>query len=383
MAHESLGLIGYDSYSFVVENLERSRAFYRTRFDFRELARSSQLLTERTGEIASVFAAGGVRVHLVSPVSQASAAGRFLRRHPAGILSLNLRVKSVDQARALLVARGATLLGDDLDAHDRLGGRYRSFSIATPLGDVALKFIERSDDYETFAPGFDLAVQDTAPTNRFGFEAIDHVTCNLRTMKPALDWLKSVLGMEPFWDVSFHTEDVSPGRTSGSGLRSVVLWEPESGIKIACNEPLAPFFESSQIARFLYDNHGPGVAYVALAVPSLVSTVDELRRRRVDFLPTPAAYYRALPDRLARLKITNLAADPATLEKLEIMVDGGNDRYMLQIFARESSGLYDDERGVPFFYELIERAGDEGFGYGNFRALVESIEREQSRERAR
>ena len=73
------------------------------------------------------------------------------------------------------------------------------------------------------------------------------------------------------------------------------------------------------------------------------------------------------------------------LERLQILVDGANDKYMLQIFMREAAALYDDQRAGPFFYEIIQRAGDPGFGYGNFRALFESIERAQkgTRERER
>ena len=67
----------------------------------------------------------------------------------------------------------------------------------------------------------------------------------------------------------------------------------------------------------------------------------------------------------------------AELERLQILVDGGMDKYMLQIFMREAKALHDDTRAGPFFYEIIQRAGDPGFGYGNFRALFESIERAQ------
>jgi 4-hydroxyphenylpyruvate dioxygenase len=66
------------------------------------------------------------------------------------------------------------------------------------------------------------------------------------------------------------------------------------------------------------------------------------------------------------------------LEKHQILLDGSQDRYMLQIFLREAKALYSDQRAGPFFYEIIQRCGDEGFGYGNFRALFESIERAQS-----
>ncbi|MCS6901737.1 MAG: VOC family protein [Myxococcales bacterium] len=376
MARESLGLLGYDSYTFVVENLERSRTFYTKTFDFHEIARASRALCEKNGETSIVFGAGEVRVQIVAPLSQSSSAARYLRRHPAGVMSLQFRVASVEQAKAVLSSRGATFLGDDVDERNLQGGRYRSFGIATPLSDVIFRFVERTD-YGAFAPGFEVAEEGAGGGNRFGFQRVDHITSNARTMKPVVDWYRSVLGMEEFWNVSFHTEDVAPGRVGGTGLKSIVMWEPESGIKFATNEPLAPFFENSQIARFVYDNHGPGIQHIAFSVPEIIPTIIELRRRGVDFLSTPQTYYRAMPERLERLKIFNLKEDPQLLEQLEILVDGADNKYMLQIFLREAAGFYDDERAGPFFYEIIQRAGDEGFGYGNFRALFESIEREQ------
>jgi 4-hydroxyphenylpyruvate dioxygenase len=377
MTRESLGLLGYESYTFVVENLARSRAFYTEKFDFREIARSSRELTERSGEAALVLAAGETRVLLVFPLNQSSESARYLRRHPAGISTLSFRVRDLDRTRALLVQRGATPLGDEVDVTVG-GGRYRSFSIATPLGDVAFRFVERTD-FADFAPGFE-AIAEAGPTNRYGVQRVDHVTSNARTMKPVIDWYREVLGMEQFWDISFHTDDVTPGRSAGTGLKSIVMWDPESGIKFATNEPLAPFFEASQIAKFCYDNRGPGIQHLALLVPDIITTIGDLRGREVPFLATPASYYRALPERLAELRITNVKEDLAALEKLEIEIDGANDRYMLQIFLREAASYHDDERAGPFFYEFIQRAGDEGFGYGNFRALFESIERFQRAE---
>jgi 4-hydroxyphenylpyruvate dioxygenase len=94
-------------------------------------------------------------------------------------------------------------------------------------------------------------------------------------------------------------------------------------------------------------------------------------------MKTHPAYYRDLPDRLAKLGITNVKEELRELERLQILVDGASDKYMLQIFMREAAALHDDQRAGPFFYEIIQRAGDPGFGYGNFRALFESIERAQ------
>src|SRR5437773_881792 len=41
---EHIGIIGYDSFHFVVENLDRSRRFYTERFDFKEVARAGDEL---------------------------------------------------------------------------------------------------------------------------------------------------------------------------------------------------------------------------------------------------------------------------------------------------------------------------------------------------
>jgi 4-hydroxyphenylpyruvate dioxygenase len=95
-------------------------------------------------------------------------------------------------------------------------------------------------------------------------------------------------------------------------------------------------------------------------------------------MPTPHAYYEALPDRLDKMGVGRIAEDVATLEDLGILVDGsGPKQYLLQIFLKDSAGLYGSADAGPFFYEIIERKGDQGFGAGNFRALFESIEREQ------
>ena len=155
------------------------------------------------------------------------------------------------------------------------------------------------------------------------------------------------------------------------------MWDPVSNVKFATNEPLRPNFRDSQITKFVDDNGAPGIQHIAMAVDNIVWSIEELKRRGVDFMETPKSYYQALPERLAKLGITNVAQELAELERLQILVDGAEDKYMLQIFLREAKALHDDMRAGPFFYEVIQRCGDEGFGYGNFRALFESIERFQ------
>ena len=95
-------------------------------------------------------------------------------------------------------------------------------------------------------------------------------------------------------------------------------------------------------------------------------------------MPTPDSYYDMLPARLLTSGIKRIDEDVAVLRELEILVDGDREgSYLLQIFVKESAGLYAEAQAGPFFYEIIQRKGDEGFGAGNFRALFESIEREQ------
>ena len=96
-------------------------------------------------------------------------------------------------------------------------------------------------------------------------------------------------------------------------------------------------------------------------------------------MPTPSTYYDMLPERLTRLGIGSIDEDLEVLRELGILVDGdGPKSYLLQIFLREASGLYKETAAGPFFFEIIQRKGDEGFGAGNFRALFESIERMQT-----
>ncbi|HEY1692797.1 MAG TPA: VOC family protein [Polyangiaceae bacterium] len=378
MPAEHIGILGYDSMHFVVENLERSRKFYTEKFDFKEVAKAGDELTARSGQQSVVFGAGDVRVCVSTPLGQSSKAARFLRRHPAGVMSLSFRVKNLDETMAFLEARGGTFLSDPVRDEDARGGSYRAVEIATPLGDVAFRFVERND-YRAFAPGFvDSGVGNAGkPDNVYGIQIVDHVTSNGLTMQPIIAWYRDVLGFVPFWEIKFHTKDVAAQFAHGSGLRSIVMWDPVSQVKFATNEPLRPHFRDSQIYKFCEDNQGSGVQHVAFNVKDVIWTVEELKRRAVDFMDTPPSYYRDLPRRLEALGIHNVTQELGVLEKHQILLDGSQERYMLQIFLREAKALYSDERAGPFFYEIIQRCGDEGFGYGNFRALFESIERAQ------
>jgi len=374
---ESLGLVGYDSFHFIVADLERSRRFYADALGFTEIARPSRAKVDKGGEEASVFAAGQIRVLVSTPVRKDSRAARYLRIHPDGISSLALRVRDVEQAWTFLDKRGGTFLSE-IQADEDGGGRFRTFSVATPLDDVTFRFIQRDGPYPRFAPDFENLGDGKPVENRHGFATIDHVTSNAYTMLPVVHWYRDVLGFTHYWDVEFHTADVDGGKKmTGSGLRSIVMADPESGIKFATNEPMKPFFRESQINRFCEEHHGAGVQHIAFHVREILPAVEALRSKGVRFLPAPGLYYDRLPKRLAEANVTNVREPMEALRTNHVLVDGADDKYMLQIFMQDAHEMYGDEKAGPFFYEIIQREGDKGFGYGNFRALFESIEASQ------
>jgi 4-hydroxyphenylpyruvate dioxygenase len=372
-----VGIKRLEGIHYYVRDLERSRQFYCGRLDFAETWRSSPELEREGRQRSACFAAGDIQIICSTPLDASGGrASRFLGKHPDGVGTLVFEVDDIERTFALLEERGGTPI-EDVQTYRDDGGTLRQFSITTPFGDTTFRFRERRG-YGGLYPGALAIDPPSGGANKFGFREIDHVTSNFQTMKPMLLWLEHVLGFEQMWEVEFHTSDVDPSRKTGSGLKSIVMWDPASNVKFANNEPARPFFKSSQINIFNEELRGDGVQHVALTVDDMLGAVRGLRGNGVTFMPTPGTYYDMLPDRIAKSGIAKIDEDLNTLRELEILVDGDHfHAYMLQIFLKESSGLYADPSAGPFFYEIIQRKGDRGFGAGNFRALFESIEREQ------
>ena len=376
---EPLGILGIEGVHYYVRDLERSRRFYVERLDFSEIGESGPELTAAGRQRSVAFQAGGYIVICSTPEGQGGRAERFLRRHPDGIGTVAFRVENAARAFELLERRGGTPIGD-IERFEDASGTLKTFSITTPFGDTTFRFVERRGFGPLF-PGYVMHDPAHGGQNSTGVLRVDHITTNFQTMMPALLWLEYVLGFQRLWDVQFHTRDVARFELrDGSGLRSVVMYDQRSSVKFANNEPYRPNFKASQINTFHEEHRGDGIQHLALEVSDILSSVRRLRARGVEFMRTPATYYEALPKRLEELGIGQLEEDLAELQELEILVDGhGKGSYLLQIFLKDSAGLYHDTEAGPFFYELIQRKGDQGFGAGNFRALFESIERDQAR----
>ncbi len=375
---EPLGILGIEGVHYYVRDLERSRRFYVERLDFSEIGESGPELTLAGRQRSVAFQAGGYIVICSTPEGTGGRAERFLRHHPDGIGTVAFRVDNAERAFELLERRGGTPISDIARFEDP-SGTLKTFSITTPFGDTTFRFVERQG-FSALFPGYVMHDPPRGGQNSCGVLRVDHITTNFQTMMPALLWLEYVLGFQRLWDVQFHTRDVARFELrDGSGLRSVVMFDARSSVKFANNEPYRPNFKASQINTFHEEHRGDGIQHLALEVSDILSSVRRLRARGVEFMRTPGTYYEALPKRLEELGIGQLQEDLRELQELEILVDGhGKGSYLLQIFLKDSAGLYRDSAAGPFFYELIQRKGDQGFGAGNFRALFESIEREQA-----
>lgn len=374
---KNLGMKGYDAAHFYVHDLDRARDFYVNKMDFAVVGRSTPETERETGVRTEVYGARHVRFAVSQSIRKGSPVERYLQRHPEGAKRICLRVKDLDLAVERLTERKACFIDDPLE--ERLaGGTYKEATITSPLGDVDYTFVQRGDNLDQWAPEVD-PVKDEGGQNRFGFAAMDHVTSNIRSMMSAVLFYQHVLGFEHFWDIEFHTQDSNPDAETGSGLRSIVMADPDSLVKFATNEPKKPHFQQSQIQVFVDDNFGAGVQHIALATPDIVQTVGGLRERDVKFLDAPTTYYEMLPARMQERGVSHIKEDMSILEDNRILVDGRDERYLLQIFMKENAELFGMKEAGPFFHEVIQRHGDNGFGEGNFRALFESIEKDQSK----
>jgi 4-hydroxyphenylpyruvate dioxygenase len=175
------------------------------------------------------------------------------------------------------------------------------------------------------------------------------------------NFYEEVFGWHRFWTVD--DKDIS---TEFSALRSIVMANDNESIKMPINEP-ADGLRKSQIQEFIDYYNSPGIQHIAMSTKDIINTVSKLRDKGVQFLEIPKTYYESLTERIGEID-----EDLDQIEDLGILVDKDEKGYMLQIFTKPIQDR------PTLFYEIIQRKGSNSFGKGNFKALFESIEREQS-----
>ncbi len=364
-AQDFLPLLGTDYVEFYVGNAKQAAHFYKTAFGFQSHAYSG-LETGVKDKVSYVLKQDKIRLVLTTPLTSNSAIGDHIKKHGDGVKVIALWVEDARSAFEETVKRGAKPYMEPTVEKDENGETVRA-GIYT-YGETVHMFVERKNYTGAFLPGFVEWKSDYNPTP-VGLKYIDHMVGNVGwgEMNTWVKWYEDVMGFVNF--LSFDDKQIT---TEYSSLMSKVMSNGNGRIKFPINEP-AKGKKKSQIEEYLDFYESSGVQHIAVATDDIIKTVDELKARGVEFLPPPPqAYYDDIPNRLGVHK-EMMKEDISQLQKLSILVDADEEGYLLQIFTKPV------EDRPTLFFEIIQRMGARGFGAGNFKALFESIEREQAK----
>ncbi len=353
-----IGIIRVHHVNFYVTDIGDWASYFVHRFNFREIAHGGPY-SGKGDRVCRVVGHGRIRFILTQAAYHESVVAGFLRKHPQGVADIAFLVHDAAYALEECAKRGAKVVAE-LETNHFEGGRIRFGSISA-YGDVTHTLIDVQGE-PPFGPGYH-DIKDpllTHPDNTGStFAIVDHMVANVPAgeMDKWVEFYQRVFGFKQtrHFDI----------RTKRSALMSKVLTAEHGYIQLPINEPSS---ENSQIQEYLNANNGSGVQHIALLTKAIIPTIDDLRRRGLDFLSVPGEYYRAAAERVSPIEESF-----ADLERLGILVDReGPDGYLLQLFTRP---IFAEP---TLFFEVIQRRGHaRGFGEGNFRALFEAIEREQ------
>lgn len=364
-AQDFLPLLGTDYVEFYVGNAKQAAHFYKTAFGFQSHAYSG-LETGVKDKVSYVLKQDKIRLVLTTPLTSDSVIGDHIKKHGDGVKVIALWVEDARSAFEETVKRGAKSYMEPTVEKDAHGETVRA-GIYT-YGETIHMFVERKKYDGPFLPGFVKWESDYNPTP-VGLKYIDHMVGNVGwgEMNTWVKWYEDVMGFVNF--LSFDDKQI---HTEYSALMSKVMSNGNGRIKFPINEP-AKGKKRSQIEEYLDFYEGSGVQHIAVATDDIIKTVGELKARGIEFLPPPPqAYYDEIPARLG-VHRDMMKEDIKELQRLSILVDADEEGYLLQIFTKPV------EDRPTLFFEIIQRMGARGFGAGNFKALFESIEREQAK----
>lgn len=275
-----------------------------------------------------------------------SFASGFAEEHGPSIPSMGWWVEDEGRAIAQAVERGA---------RPYEGPRLLDAPAIWGIGDSLVYFVKKSDN-----PKWEselLALEEPVRVPERGFLLVDHLTNNVEkgTMKRWADFYKNVFG---FTEVRYF--DI---RGEQTGLTSYALRSPCGRFCIPINEGSE---EKSQIEEYLREYEGAGIQHLALLSTNLLASLEGLSEAGVPTLDIDDDYYDTVYER-----VPGVTEDRDRIKRLQVLVDGDDEGYLLQIFTKNVIG--------PIFFEMIQRKNHLSFGEGNFTALFRSIERDQEK----
>ena len=339
--HNPVGLAGISFVEFASRDPGALHRLF-TEFGFSRTMRHAQ-------RDVDLYQQGNI-VFLLSRAPNGHAAS-FERAHGPSIVSMGWNsTHAPDTAAQAAVARGARAsVGEYGFGGAPLASIYG-------IGDSLIYFTPAGTT--PFAEMGFVPVEDAEAVPSKGFLAIDHLTNNVErgTMERWSNFYKEVFG---FTEV--RNFDIRGAKT---GLVSYALRSPCGSFCIPINEGTD---KKSQINEYLEEYNGPGVQHLALMSTDLLGSLRALEgSTAIRFLDIESDYYADVFER-----IPNVVEDHAEIQRRNVLVDGDDEGYLLQIFTHNVVG--------PIFIELIQRRNHLSFGEGNFGALFRSIERDQER----
>lgn len=357
-AVDFLPLNGTDHVEFYVGNAKQSAYYYQKAWGYKLVAYAGPETGVRD-RASYVLEQSKVRLVLTTSLDPASDISQHHMLHGDGVKFLSIWVDNATKSFEETVKRGAVPFMEPTRFEDENG--YVVISAIKTYGETVHKFVERSNYNGAFLPGYK-AVANAMTVEPVGLKHIDHCVGNveLGRMDEWVKFYEDVMGFQLL--LTFDDKDIS---TEYSALMSKVVSNGNGYIKFPINEP-AEGKKKSQIEEYIDFYKGAGVQHIAIEVHNILETVGELRNRGVEFLYVPENYYDDVLDRVG-----DIEESIEDLKALNILVDRDESGYLLQIFTKPV------EDRPTVFYEIIQRKGAKSFGKGNFKALFESIEREQ------
>ncbi|ENB3674961.1 4-hydroxyphenylpyruvate dioxygenase, partial [Acinetobacter baumannii] len=277
----------------------------------------------------------------------------FFNEHGPSACAMGFKTRDAAKAFKKAVELGAEPM------YSKVGPMELNIPAIKGIGGMPIFLVDR-DIYENDFVFFDDAQRNPEGA---GLKEIDHLTHNV--YKGRMEYWAN------FYEKIFNFQEIRYFDIKGeyTGLTSKALTAPDGMIRIPLNEDSDK--GNGQIAEFLADFNGEGIQHIAFICEDLISTWDKLKGLGLKFMtPPPNTYYEMLEERLPE------HGEPTEeLKQRGILLDGstkdGQKKLLLQIFSENMIG--------PVFFEFIQRKDDDGFGEGNFKALFESIERDQIR----
>ncbi|MGC8644791.1 MAG: 4-hydroxyphenylpyruvate dioxygenase [Thermoplasmata archaeon] len=349
---------GIDHIEFYVGSAKQWAYFHQKAMGFRIIGYSGPETGVRD-RISYLLKQGDVNFVFTGFLSRDSEISRHVEMHGDGVKDIALKVDDIEDTVSFVRERG---VASPSSVRSEKGdyGVVKKSTVPT-FGETSHTLVDYGEWNSELPPGF---VSVESEEGKAAVRKIDHVVGNVEEnkMDPWVDYYVRGLGFRQL--ISFDDRDIS---TEYSALRSKVVEYGGRKIILPINEP-ALGLKKSQIQEYLDYYESPGVQHIALSTDNIIETVRRMRERGIQFLETPASYYERLEDRVGRID-----EDIDVLRELNILVDRDDDGYLLQIFTQPIGDR------PTFFYEIIQRKGATSFGKGNFKALFESIEREQAK----